>query len=154
MHHARSDRHPSPALPPAGTALFTLEEIPFSNAAEAWFWAVQAQIAKAEGARIVAGLGVVRRPCEPGDIIRTVDRLYRRRLLSRDHLHVLVHYGRRMEAPASERWREQRAASLWEDAFAAITPALVDKGIVGAGGGRAAHVLTPWHLYRHLTRGI
>lgn len=133
MHHAVLHRRPSPALPPAGAAPFAMEGIPFPNADEAWFWAVQAQIAKAEGARVVAGLGLVSRPCEPGDIIRTVDRLYRRRLLSRDHLHVLVHYGRRLEAPQPERWREQRAASLWGEAFAVITPALVDKGIVGAG---------------------
>ncbi|WP_244560896.1 hypothetical protein [Azospirillum oryzae] len=48
----------------------------------------------------------------------------------RDHLHVLVHYGRRQSAPEPERFREQRAHSLWTEAFAAIAPALRDKGIV------------------------
>lgn len=133
MQKASSASHLSTVLPPPVRAPFVMEGIPFSTAAEAWFWAVQAQVAKNDGARVAAGLGLVARPCEPGDIIRAVDRLYRRRQLTRDHLHVLVHYGRRMEAPAAERWREQRAAALWGEAFAVIVPVLVDKGIMAAG---------------------
>lgn len=133
MQQASSALRPSTVLPPPVRVPFGMEGIPFPTAAEAWFWAVQAQVAKNDGARVAAGLGLVARPCEPGDIIRAVDRLYRRRQLTRDHLHVLVHYGRRMEAPAAERWREQRAASLWGEAFAVIVPVLVDKGIVAAG---------------------
>ncbi|MFP5516856.1 MAG: hypothetical protein ACLGJC_27715 [Alphaproteobacteria bacterium] len=102
---------------------------PFAGAEEAWFWAVQAQDAKAAGARVVAGRGLVERPCEPQDVLRAVDRLYRTRILLRDHLHVLVHYGRRQSAPEPDRFREQRAHSLWREAFEAIAPALRDKGI-------------------------
>ncbi|BAI70818.1 hypothetical protein AZL_001800 [Azospirillum sp. B510] len=102
---------------------------PFAGAEEAWYWAVQAHDAKAAGARVVAGCGQIARPCEPQDLLRVVDRLYRMRKLQRDHLHVLVHYGRRRSAPEPERFREQRAHVLWEEAFAAIAPALRDKGI-------------------------
>ncbi|AWK88052.1 hypothetical protein DEW08_16385 [Azospirillum thermophilum] len=104
--------------------------IPFDSGEEAWFWAVQAQDAKAAGARVVAGLGLVQRPCEPADVLRVVDRLYRRRLLTRDHLHVLVHYGRRLAAPDVTRPREQRAHGLWCEAFERVNPVLREKGIL------------------------
>lgn len=109
---------------------FAVDGVPFGSGEEAWFWSVQAHEAKAAGARIVAGQGLVRRPCEPADVIRTVDRLFRRRLLVRDHLHVLVHYGRRLTAPDPERRREQRAHVLWLEAFERLVPALREKGIV------------------------
>ncbi|WP_049976357.1 hypothetical protein [Azospirillum sp. B506] len=108
---------------------YSVDGEPFAGAEEAWFWAVQAQDAKAAGARIVAGCGQIARPCEPQDVLRAVDRLYRMRKLMRDHLHVLVHYGRRQSAPVPERFREQRAHSLWREAFEVIAPALRDKGI-------------------------
>ena len=104
--------------------------IPFGSAEEAWFWSVQAQEARAEGARCVAGRGQVQRPCEPFDVMRAVDRLYRQRCLVRDHLHVLVHYGRRSMPPDPDRFREQRASVLWREAFDHIGPLLRDKGIV------------------------
>ena len=103
---------------------------PCGSAAEAGVWAVQAQAAKAAGARIAAGRGLVQRPCEPADVLCAVDRLYRRRLLIRDHLHVLVHYGRRLMAPDPARYREQRAHTLWREAFEQLRPVLRDKGIV------------------------
>lgn len=103
---------------------------PFCTAEEAWFWSVQAQEARAAGARCAAGLALVERPCEPFDVIRAVDRLYRQRRLVRDHLHVLVHYGRRLMPPDPDRRHEQRASMLWREAFDHISPLLRDKGIV------------------------
>lgn len=121
-------RSPSPVPPRAVPA--TAPGVPFSSAEEAWFWFVQAQEAKAAGARVVAGLGLVQRPCEPIDIYRAVDRLYRQRKLLRDHLHVMAHYGRRLSAPEATRDREARAAVLWDEAFEKLTPLLRDKGVV------------------------
>lgn len=103
---------------------------PFASPEEAWFWSVQAQEAKAAGARFSAGKGLVSRPCEPDDVMRAVDRLFRRRQLERDHLHVLVHYGRRLSAPDPDRDREIQASRLWSEAFARIGPVLREKGIV------------------------
>lgn len=123
---------------PSHTTVFSVTASPvpyavdgraFDSAEEAWFWSVQAQDAKAAGARIVAGRGLVQRPCEPADVLRVVDRLYRNRKLDRDHLHVLVHYGRRLSAPDPERHREQRAHALWCEAFERVTPVLRGKGI-------------------------
>lgn len=119
----------SPLTAPSGPA-FQVGGVPFGSAEEAWFWSVQAQEAKAAGARITAGRGLVERPCEPSDVLRAVDRLYRRRQLLRDHLHVLVHYGRRLMAPDPDRRREQRAHTLWREAFALLAPLLREKGIV------------------------
>ena len=104
--------------------------VPFASTEEAWFWFVQAQEARSSGARIVAGRGTVPRPCEPLDMMREVDRLYRQRKLIRDHLHVLVHYGRRLMAPDPERRLESRASSLWREALAFLDPVLRQKGIV------------------------
>lgn len=121
---------PNRPLPCPESAPFSVGGVPFGSGEEAWFWSVQAHEAKAAGARVVAGQGQVQRPCEPADVIRTVDRLFRRRVLVRDHLHVLVHYGRRLAAPDPERRREQRAHLLWREAFERLDPVLREKGIV------------------------
>lgn len=125
--------HPSLATPktaPGPLAAIQAGGVPFPSAEEAWFWFIQAQEAKAAGARVRAGLGLTERPCEPLDIYRAVDRLYRQRKLLRDHLHVMAHYGRRLSAPDSSRDREARAAILWAEAFEQLAPLLRQKGIV------------------------
>lgn len=48
----------------------------FDSAIEAWFWYINAQRARDEGARITAGQALVARPCEPIDILKVVDRLW------------------------------------------------------------------------------
>jgi len=108
----------------------TADSIPFRSAEEAWFWFAQAYEARHAGARIRAAVGSVARPCEPLDIFRVVDRLYRHRRLLRDHLAVLVHYGRRLEPPRAERAREVRAAALWQEALERLLVPLQRKGIV------------------------
>ncbi len=120
----------TPATPPPPRVPERAPGHPFDSPEEAWFWSVQAHEAKAAGARVVAGLGLTPRPCEPDDVLRAVDRLYRQRKLVRDHLHVLVHYGRRLAAPDPDRRREQRASDLWREAFGRIGPVLRQKGIV------------------------
>lgn len=108
----------------------TATTVPFANAEEAWFWFIQAYDARHAGARVIAGDADVPRPCEPLDMLRAIDRLYRQRRLVRDHLCVLVHYGRRFDAPHPNRYTEARASSLWREAFDRITPVLQGKGIV------------------------
>lgn len=117
--------------PPTDRSADPFAAEPFASAEAAWFWFVQAQIARLEGARIVAGAGLVARPCEPLDVFRIVDRLYRQRRLLRDHLAVLVHYGKRLMAPDPQRSREQRAWGLWREALERIEEPMRRKGIVG-----------------------
>jgi hypothetical protein len=106
------------------------EVFPFDTAEEAWFWFIQAQEALSQGARIAAGQGLLPRPCQPVDILKVLDRLYRHRLLLRDHLLVLRHYGRRLLAPDPRRVKEARAHGLWTEAFIHLATALERKGIV------------------------
>lgn len=107
-----------------------LTTVPFGSAEEAWFWFMQAHEALRAGARIRAGESDVVRPCEPVDVLRVVDRLYRQRRLVRDHLCVMAHYGRRLMPPDPRRRREQRAHGLWDEALARLDPVLRAKGIV------------------------
>ncbi len=102
----------------------------FDTVEEAWFWFVAAQKARSEGARIVAGQGVAQRPCEPIDIMKIVDGLYRQRRLTRDHLLVLRHYGMRMMPPDQRRVKEKRSYYLWVEALDRMEPIMERKGIV------------------------
>ncbi|MCB9963712.1 MAG: hypothetical protein H6855_06505 [Rhodospirillales bacterium] len=102
----------------------------FDNAESAWFWFLTAQRAKEDGARFTAGQAETPRPCEPIDILKTVDRLYRHRRLLMDHILVLRHYGRRMCPPDWRRPKEVQASRLWNEAMDRIEVVLIDKGIV------------------------
>jgi len=110
----------------------SVETVPFQNAEEAWFWFIAAQQARLDGARFVAGQGACPRPCEPIDILKILDRLYRQRRLLRDHLLVLRHYGRRYLAPDFRRSKELRAAELWSEAMERIGVVLEAKNIIQA----------------------
>lgn len=102
----------------------------FNDAEEAWFWFLQAQAARHEGAKVVAGQALYPRPCEPIDIFKVVDRLYRNRCITIDHINVLKHYGQRLMAPDMNRPREIRAHALWTEAMDVIGESLLLKGIV------------------------
>ncbi len=102
----------------------------FETAEEVWFWFISAQAARNDGARVTSGHGVVQRPCEPVDILKIVDGLYRQRRLQRDHLLVLRHYGQRMMAPDPRRVKEKRAHYLWSEAMERMEPILERKGII------------------------
>ena len=86
---------------------------PFKSAEEAWFWFIQAQTARNEGAKIMAGAGLTPRPCEPVDIIKNLERLYRDRHITMDHVMILRHYGQRQMSPDPRRAKEIRAYDLW-----------------------------------------
>ena len=104
--------------------------IPFENAEEVWFWFITAQQARNDGARFTAGGGLLQRPCEPVDILKVLDGLYRKRHLKCDHLLVLRHYGRRNMPPERRRQKEARAFYLWEEALERMEPELERKGII------------------------
>ncbi len=101
----------------------------FDSAQEAWFWFIQAQKARNDGARFVAGLGISR-PCEPIDFLKIMDNLYRKRRLSMDHFKVLRHYGVRGMPPEISRAKETRAWHLWHEALTRMEPILERKGII------------------------
>ena len=102
----------------------------FDSAEEAWFWFMQANNARQDGARIVANLGLYKRPCEPSDILKILERLRRHRRLDMHHFRVMRHYGERMMAPDPTRPREAMAARLWAEAMDILGDVLIAKDIV------------------------
>lgn len=111
-------------------ALNGIDSTPFETAEELWFWFIAAQAARNDGARYVSGASVMRRPCEPVDILKIMDDLYRKRRLVRDHLLVLRHYGRRYLAPEPNRTKEVRAYYLWTEALERMEPVFLRKGLI------------------------
>ena len=106
------------------------EIIPFYSAEEAWFWFIQANSARLDGARVTANQGLYKRPCEPNDILKILERLQRHRRLSMHHFRVMKYYGDRMLAPDPERVREVIASGLWCEAMEILEEVLIKKGIV------------------------
>jgi hypothetical protein len=103
---------------------------PFHSPDEAWFWTMAALTARREGARYTANQGGVARPCEPDDVVRCLDALYRRRRIDLVHARILRIWGERGQSPnpahASERcdWR------LWREALDRLEWLLRLKGII------------------------
>ena len=89
-----------------------------------------ALIARREGARYTANRGKAVRPCEPDDVVKCLDALYRRRRIDLVHARILRIWGERQAPPnpavASERcdWR------LWREAMDRLEWPLRVKGIV------------------------
>ncbi len=100
---------------------------PFATPEDAWVWYSQCQRARDEGARYVAGLGAVIRPCSPDDIVREVRRLYRHRILRGAHLRVLVRFGCDSGVAIGG---DQTASRLWREALDRLEAPLRAKGIV------------------------
>lgn len=103
---------------------------PFQTAEEAWFWFMQANQARNDGARMSANAGLVIRPCMPDDILKILTRLHRNRQLDMNHFRVLRHYGQRMMAPDKHRGTEHLAWRLWTDALHIIGEVLIAKDIM------------------------
>lgn len=108
----------------------TDDTLPFKNAEEAWFWFIQAQTARNEGAKIVAGAGIAPRPCEPVDIITALERLYRNRRVSMEQVMVLRNFGRQLLSPDPRHSKEKHAHFLWRDALDKLEEILIQKRIV------------------------
>ena len=115
------NRHSAGAVarPTRGTA--------FSSAADAWFWTIMALRSRHDGAR--GGGGALERPCEPDDVMRCVDRLYRNRQIGLGHAQVLRRWGERQVAP-DQAGHSSEDARLWREALDCLEAPLRRKGIV------------------------
>jgi hypothetical protein len=102
----------------------------FRSAEEAWFWTMAALIARRDGARIVSGAGLVTRPCEPDDVVKCLDRLYRHRRVDLQHARILRIWGERQQAPDPRYPREKGDWRLWREAMLRLDWPLRVKGIV------------------------
>lgn len=117
-----------PGYAPAARCTNTTE--PFGSAEEAWFWTMAALIARRDGARIVSGAGRVQRPCEPDDVVRCLNRLYRQRRIDLQHARILRIWGERQAAPDPRAPRERGDARLWREAMQRLDWPLRAKAIV------------------------
>ena len=113
-------------LPPRGGRVQ-----PFRDAEEAWLWTMAALQARRDGARGVANAGRVVRPCEPDDVIKCLDTLYRRRRIDLTHARILRIWGERRSAPNPTHVAERSDWRLWREALDRLDWLLRVKGIVG-----------------------
>jgi len=102
----------------------------FATAEEAWFWGMQCFAARADGARFRADQSAQARPCEPDDLLVSVETLARRGRLRAGHIRALFGFGRRLSAPDPRCREEARAAQLWDEALDRLTTPWREKGIV------------------------
>ena len=72
---------------------------PFRSAEEAWFWTFAALMARRDGARSTANMGKIARPCDPDDVLKCLDQLYRRRRIELVHARILRIWGERQMQP-------------------------------------------------------
>ena len=103
---------------------------PFVTAEEAWFWTMAALIARQDGARLSAGRGGTIRPCEPDDVVKCLDRLYRQRRIELQHARILRIWGERGTAPNPRIPSERGDLRLWREAMERLDFPLRQKGIV------------------------
>lgn len=102
--------------------------VPFRSAGEAWFWAVGALLARREGSSRSGG--GIPRPCDPDDIIKTLDRLYCAGKIQLRHARILRVWGERQVAPDLHHPGERAELQLWNEALARLEWSLRIKGIV------------------------
>jgi hypothetical protein len=102
---------------------------PFRNAEQAWFWTMAALTARRDGtARTASGTP---RPCEPDDVVRCLDVLYRQRRIDLVHARVLRVWGERQTTPSGAHAAERCDARIWNEALSRLDWPLRAKGIVG-----------------------
>lgn len=101
---------------------------PFRDAEHAWFWTMGALAARRDG----SGRGAlgIRRPCDPDDILKCLDGLYRQRRIDLVHARVLRTWGERQMAPDPAYTGERHDARLWKEAMERLEWPLRVKGIV------------------------
>ena len=103
---------------------------PFRTAEEAWLWTMAALTARRDGARYTAHRGPVTRPCEPDDVVRCIDTLYRNRRIDLVHARILRIWGERQAAPNPAYATEACDFRLWREALERLEWPLRVKGIV------------------------
>jgi hypothetical protein len=104
---------------------------PFASAEAAWMWTSAALMARRESRSESASGGVVRRPCEPDDVIKALDRLYRHRRIDLAHARILRLWGDRQIAPDFRHAAERGDHRLWREALDRLDWPLRVKGIIG-----------------------
>ncbi len=101
---------------------------PFPCVEDAWFWTVSAMRARRAGGNN-GGPPRIARPCDPDDIVKCLDRLYRGRRINLEHARVLSKWGEQQMTPHSVR-SVGADTKLWREAMDRLGPVLRHKGII------------------------
>lgn len=98
---------------------------PFHSAEALWFWFLHPALrgSKRTGSCLM-------RPCTTDDVVRLIERLYRQRHLTLDHIRILRHYGVRARRPDPSRYQERHAHHLWSEAMKRLEAAFERAGWV------------------------
>ncbi len=101
---------------------------PFRSAEQAWLWTMAALMARRNG----TGRSGHRqaRPCDPDDVIKCLDQLYRRRRIDLTHARILRIWGERGAAPNPAYPLERCDWRIWREALDRLEWPLRVKGIV------------------------
>jgi hypothetical protein len=103
---------------------------PFGSAEQAWLWTMAALIARREGARYSANKGAIARPCDPDDVVKCLDGLYRLGRINLVHARILRIWGERQMPPSLAVAAERQDHKLWTEALERLSWPLRGKGIV------------------------
>ena len=122
---------PRTGLRPRPSAIEPSDRVqPFRDAEEAWIWTMAALTARHDGARYTANKGKIGRPCDPDDVVKSLDALYRQRRIDLLHARVLRIWGERGSAPDPTHKMEIADWKLWKEALDRLEWPLRVKGIV------------------------
>ncbi len=91
---------------------------------------MSALIARREGARYTANKGAIARPCDPDDVVRCLDTLYRQGRISLVHARVLRIWGERQMPPNPAVPAERQDCRFWAEALERLAWPLRAKGIL------------------------
>ncbi len=111
----------------------TLDDIatrPFRTAEQAWLWTMAALLARRDGAELSWRPEGPPRPCDPEDVVRSLDTLYRDRSVELLHVRILRIWGERQTAPRATRPLQHSDWRLWNQALAQLEWVLRARGIV------------------------
>jgi hypothetical protein len=103
---------------------------PFDTVEHAWLWTMSALIARREGARYTANKGAISRPCDPDDVVKCLDGLYRQGRISLAHARVLRIWGERQMPPSPALPAERQDCRMWAEALERLGWPLRAKGII------------------------
>ena len=103
---------------------------PFRSAEEAWIWTMAALVARRDGARYTANQGKIGRPCDPDDVVRSLDALYRQRRIDLLHARILRVWGERGMPPDPTHATERADWKIWKEALERLEWPLRVKGVV------------------------
>ncbi len=103
---------------------------PFRSGEEAWFWTMAALMARRDGASAAWRPDGPSRPCDPDDVVRCLDTLYRQRSIDLLHARILRIWGERQRPPCAEHRGQRSDWRLWQQALGQLEWALRGRGIV------------------------